>query len=206
MPAAALLLFALAGCTFVAPGTTVTNNVEATQEPYAIDHSTVVEALGAVPEGEPMTPERTAEYIERFLDQQWQLVSVPYPDAMRPNVAPDNPPNGTVNDCVTAASGTPEQAAIARYVCMARFPSPPSSMLSHEQAAYIYDYWTGFVTPCYFNNGYDVQSPPPARDTFVAEWPLQHWAPVPVSDGEMVNGEAYDELEALCPGIPDELK
>jgi len=203
LPAAAAVLLALSGCTLMAPGSLAPT---ATPEPYRIEHSEVVEALGAVPEGEPMTPERTADFVSRFLDQQWELVSVPYPDAVRPTVAQEEDADGGINACISEASGTPKEAAIAQYVCFARFPSPPSNMLTHDQARYLYDYWTGFVVPCYRDNGFDVQGTPPARETFVAEWPLQHWAPMPVRDGESVYGDQYDELESLCPGVVDELR
>jgi len=204
LPAVALVLLALAGCTFVAPQPT-----PEPEEPYSIDQAAVLEVLGAVPEGEPMTPERTADFITRSLDRQWEGVVAQYPDAIRPEVAAEviNDVNGEAfRACMAPVEGGGRESALAAYICSARFPSAPSGMLTHDQAGYLYDYWTGFVMPCYAENGYPLEQSPPARADFVAEWPFQNWSPRPTSLGGEELIAAFEELDLLCPSVVDELR
>jgi hypothetical protein len=200
LPAVALVLLALAGCTFVAPEPT-----PQPEEPYSIDQAAVVEALGEVPEGEPMTPERTADFIQRFQDYRWQLVARSYPEAVRPAVTVVDTTGAGASACMSDGQML-EEGSLSDYVCLAQNPPVPSAALSDDQAGYLYDYWTGFVMPCYHENGYDAEFPPPTRDEFVARWPFQEWSPRPSNLGGEELIAAFAELDALCPSAPDELR
>ncbi|GAB3605781.1 hypothetical protein GCM10027413_11900 [Conyzicola nivalis] len=200
LPAVALALLALAGCTFVGPV-----ELKPESEPYTIKDGAVLAALGEVPEGEPMTPEREADFIARFQNYRWSIVTQSYPDAVRPTVTVADTTGAGVSACVSDGLQSSEQVALADYVCFAQNPPVPTSMLSSAQAGYLYDYWTGFVVPCYAEHGFEISADPPVRERFVAEWPFQNWAPTLANRGGEDAVAALAELEQFCPGVPDEL-
>jgi hypothetical protein len=195
-----LLLLALAGCTFVGP-----MEQKPEREPYAIREGDVLAILGEVPESEPMTPEREADFITRFQDFRWSIVTLSYPDAVRPAVTVTDTTGAGVTACISDGLESSEQVALADYVCFAQNPPVPDAMLSPAQAGYLYDYWTGFVVPCYTEHGYQITADPPARDRFVAEWPFQNWSPTLPNQGGEAAVAAVAELEQFCPGVPEEL-
>jgi hypothetical protein len=194
-----LLLLALAGCTFVGP-----MEQKPEREPYTIREGDVLATLGEVPESEPMTPEREADFITRFQDFRWELVSRSYPDAVRPAVTVVDTTGAGAPACMSDGSMS-EQNAISDYVCLAQNPPVPPAMLTDAQAGYLYDYWTGFVLPCYHENGYEIEAQPPTRDRFVARWPFQDWSPRPSTLGGEDIIELFAELDQFCPGTPEEL-
>ena len=202
LPALAVVLLGLTACTFVAAGPPERT---ATPQPYAIDQRAVAEALGPVPEGEPMTPERAADFIQRFQDYRWELVAQSYPHAVRPAVTVVDTTGSGVTACVSDGSMMVEEVALSDYVCFAQNPPVPPAALSDEQAAYLYDYWTGFVVPCYAENGYEMEQQPPSRDYFVTHWPFQNWSPRPSTLGGKEIIDIYQQLDGLCPSTPEEL-
>jgi hypothetical protein len=197
-PVVALVLLALAGCTFVEP-----TGDEPESEPYSIREGAVLAELGEVPESEPMTPERAADFIARFQDYRWTIVTRSYPDAVRPAVTVVDTTGADVASCMSDGVLS-EQSALSDYVCLAQNPPVPRAMLSDDQAGYLYDYWTRFLVPCYEANDHPIDESPPARNDFVARWPFQEWSPRPSTAGGEDVIAAYAELEQFCPGAPEE--
>jgi hypothetical protein len=108
LPVAAVVLLALAGCTFVAPGSMNAGSVDDGESAESdIDRSAVIEALGPPPPFEDPTPERTAEYNARLVAEQWTAVAVNYPDAQRPDVQALAPADDEelLNECRKAVIG-----------------------------------------------------------------------------------------------------
>lgn len=214
LPVVAVVLFALSGCTFVAPGSSVGSDdstTEATVKTVVIDQADVRNALGPVPPDPEFTPALVDDYVARSLDWQWANLLTSFPNAQRPDVVEiervtgDNPRRTQCGDVARAAGLDPQSFAIAAFVCAAEYPSIPNGTLSQDQAGYLYDYWTGFVLPCYAAAGYPDKSAPPTREYFAANWPFQNWSPQPKSGGYVVGGPEYDTLIANCPGFPDGL-
>ncbi|WP_411699504.1 hypothetical protein [Conyzicola sp.] len=201
LPAVALVLLALAGCTLAEPGAAAPTK---TAQPYAIDQGEVAKTLGEVPEGEPMTPERTADFITRFQDCRWELVTRSYPEAVRPAVTVADTTGAGARACMSDGLIS-EENAMSDYVCLAQNPPVPPAALTDAQAGYLYDYWTGFVLPCYHENGYEVEAQPPIRADFVARWPFQNWSPRPSTLGGEDIIELFAELDQFCPDTPDGL-
>ena len=207
LPAAALVLLALvgctlAGCTLVAPGSVNAGSVDKGESPVsAIDQSAVTEALGAIPPFEDPTPARTADYNARFADEQWTAVVVNYPDAQRPDVEALDPVDDEepINECRKAVTGDGVTAAVAQYSCYVRHPTVPRGVLSYDQAAYLYDYWTRFVLPCYADHGFAPVSDPPSRDDFATAWPFASWRPNPLRSGQPPTDPEHQLVESLCP-------
>ncbi|MCZ4501183.1 MAG: hypothetical protein JWQ74_3740 [Marmoricola sp.] len=204
LAAAVLAALTLAGCTFVGPADEQPADERPAAEPYSIKHGAVLAALGPVPQGEPMTPERTADFIQRFQDYRWELVAKLHPDAVRPAVTVVDTTGASVAACMSNGEMS-EQAALSDYVCLAQNSAVPSAALSDEQAGYLYDYWTGFVVPCYAANDHEVHESPPTRDEFVTRWPFQQWSPRPATLGGEEVIAAFEELDQFCPTTIDEL-
>jgi hypothetical protein len=207
LPAVALVLLALSGCTLMPPGSGRTS----TGEPSVtvIDQAAVLEELGPVPPAPELTEAVLDDYLARSLDWQWANVVRNYPHAERHEVAEierasgSNPRAMQCADEARAAGLDPQAFAVAVYTCAAQFPSLPTGTLSRDQARYLYDYWTRFVVPCYADAGYPDTSTPPTREFFAANWPFQNWAPQPKLDNHAVGGPEFDTVLANCPGFPD---
>ena len=215
MPAAALILLALAGCTAAPqpePSPTPT-------QPFAlaIDPADVLDALGPLPPDEPPSAERMAAFRQTLSDVAWNAISSSYPDAERytgpATYLPDAQVNTAVENCVAQQGlalpegGTSDEAlvkasSLARYVCAQQFVVERGPGLSERQVAYLYDYQTEFVLPCYSEKGYPVLTPPIARAEYVAKWPFQYWSPEPSRIDAM--GVEYDQLNLMCPAVPEE--
>ena len=215
MPVAALVLLALAGCTAAPqpePSPTPT-------QPFAlaIDPDVVLDALGPLPPDEPPSAERMAGFRQTLSDMAWNAISSSYPDAVRytgpATYLPDAQVNSAVEDCVAQQGlalpegGTSDEAlvkasSLARYVCTQQFVVERGPGLSERQVAYLYDYQTEFVLPCYSEKGYPVLTPPIARAEYVAKWPFQYWSPEPSRIDAM--GVEYDQLNLMCPAVPEE--
>jgi hypothetical protein len=201
---------ALAGCTVVGPGSALT----ATSEPSmtVIQDAAVLEALGPVPPAPEITEAVLDDYLARSLDWQWANILRSYPNAERPDIVEieratgSNPRSMQCADEARVGNLDSQAFAIAVYSCGAEFPSLPDGTLSRDQARYLYDYWTGFVVPCYADAGFPDTSTPPTREFFAANWPFQNWSPQPKLDNHLIGGPEFDTVIANCPGFPDGMK
>jgi hypothetical protein len=184
---------------------------------YPIDMDAVRAELGPVPDVPP-SPAELASDRRRLADEQWANALASFPGLARPDAefveALDSAEQAVrVAACADAASesarnaaGTTDPAAIrvAQYVCGVQYPVATGGGISDVQTAYVYDYWTGFVLPCYDAAGYDVSGAVPTKEDFVAAWPNQGWAPWnAVADGPPL--DVLDELDIPCPAVLDEL-
>jgi hypothetical protein len=217
--AAGLAVVALTGCTTSAA--TVSPTPEPTQAfALRISPDDVLEKLGPPPPNVPLTPERTEQLGVSASDQAWKQFSSRHPDVPRPDIAVVeyvDPARyfAVIEECVAArgatlpADGSADYAAnvandLASYECGVQYPAQTKNTLSEEQAGYLYDYWNEFVVPCHDEAGYPGGSEPPTRDYFVAHWPYQGWAPIALKGGQPMMGLEMDQLELMCPGVPDE--
>jgi hypothetical protein len=189
------------------------------EQPFAlaISDEAVIEALGPVPADEETSPERLAAFRETEADRAWRGISSLYPDAVRATAEPTYLPAAEAaaarKTCLAEQGlelpegGTDDQALVkastlAAYACQQRFADERGPGLSERQVAYLYDYQTKFVLPCYAEKGHTVTRPPITRDEYIAQWPFQNWTPEP-SDIDVMTIE-YDQLNLMCPGVPDE--
>ena len=177
------------------------------EQPFAlaISDEAVLEGLGPLPANEEFTPEREDDFVQRSADSHWSSVVRAYPDSVRPEVAEIDRTSGgspAALECQQASTGTPQEVAIAGYVCARQHVTIPNGTLSERQVAYLYDYQTQFVLPCYETTGHAATTPPIPRDQYIATWPFQNWGPYP-SDIDMMTVE-YDQLNLMCPAVPDE--
>jgi len=188
------------------------------EQPFAlaISDEAVLEALGPLPADEEPSAERLAAFRHLQADRAWQGISSQYPDAVRATAEPTYLPGAEAETARKACladqglelpvGGTDDQAlvkanSLATYDCAQRFVDDRGPGLSERQVAYLYDYQTQFVLPCYDENGHPSTIAPIARDQFVATWPFQNWGPYP-SDIDMMT-VAYDQLNLMCPAVPD---
>ena len=212
---AALGVLLVAGCS--APASPAPSPTPTQPFALAIDPAAVLEELGPLPPFEEPSPERLAAYRQTVADLAWASVSSSYPDAVRftgqPTYLPNTEANAAARACLAEQGlelpegGTDDQALVkastlARYTCTQQFVDEGGPGLSETQAAYLYDYQTAFVLPCYEDTGHPVVTPPIDRDDYIAKWPFQYWSPVP-SRIEMMTLE-YDQLELMCPAVPEE--
>ncbi|MET4582098.1 hypothetical protein ABIE21_001588 [Conyzicola nivalis] len=177
------------------------------EQPFAlaISDEAVLEALGPLPADEEFTPEQQNDFVQRSAEFHWTNVARGYPDAVRPEVVEIDRTTGgnpAALACQQASTGTPQEVAIAVYVCARQHVTIPDGTLSERQVAYLYDYQTRFVLPCYEEKGHAATIAPIDRDEFIATWPFQNWGPYP-SDIE-IGTVAYDQLNLMCPAVPDE--
>ena len=177
------------------------------EQPFAlaISDEAVLEALGPLPADEVFTREREDDFVQRSADSHWSSVTRDFPDSVRPDVAEiDRAAGGNpaAVECQQASTGTPQEVAIAGYVCARQHVTIPNGTLSEKQVAYLYDYQTQFVLPCYEETGHPATTPPISRDQFIATWPFQGWGPIPSKIDMMT--VAYDQLNLMCPAVPDE--
>ena len=189
------------------------------EQPYAlaISDEAVLEALGPLPADEETSPERLAAFRQSQSDRAWLAVSLQYPDAVRvtekPTYLPSAEARAAADTCLAESGselpegGTDDQSlveahVVAQYVCQQRFVDDRGPGLSEKQVAYLYDYQTQFVLPCYEEKGHPATTPAIPRDEYIAKWPFQYWAPEP-SKIDMMTVE-YDQLNLMCPAVPDE--
>ena len=203
IPAVVVAVILLSGCSAAA----TPDPAPSPTQPFAlaISDEAVREALGPIPGDEEFTPERVNDFVERSADFHWAGVVRGYPGSVRPEVAEIDRMTGgnpAALECQQAATGTPQEVAIAGYVCARQHVTVPNGTLSERQVAYLYDYQTQFVLPCYEEKGHPNTTAPIARDEYIASWPFQQWAPRP-SNLDMMTVE-YDQLNLMCPGIPEE--
>ena len=189
------------------------------EQPFAlaISDEAVLEALGPLPADEETSPERLAAFRQVQSDRAWKSISTMYPDAKRATAEPTYLPSAEAvaawRACLSdqgldlPEGGTDDQAlikanALATYDCQQRFVDERGPGLSERQVAYLYDYQTQFVLPCYEHEGHAATTAPIARDQFIATWPFQNWGPYP--SGIDVMTVDYDQLNLVCPAVPDE--
>lgn len=214
IPVVVLAVALLGGCVAGEPETSPTPT-----QPFAlaISDEAVREALGPIPANEEPSPERLAAFRQTMSDIGWAGISSQYPDAVRATEEPTYLPRAeaaAAADACLAETGLElpeggtddtalvEASVIAGYVCNQRFVGEEGPGLSEKQAAYLYDYQTRFVLPCYEQQGHPVTTAPIARDEYIAKWPFQYWSPEPsrLDPGTV----EYDQLNLVCPGVPDE--
>jgi len=210
---AVFVLLALAGCTAATPPS------PSLTQPFAlaIDHDAVVDALGPLPPDEVPGAERLAAFRRAIADLAWKAISASYPDAERyagpVGYLPDAAVAPAIAGCVAARGpalpegGTDDEAlakaaALTQYACSQQFVRESGPGLSAEQVGYLFDYQARFVLPCYAEKGHPALVQPIPRDEYVANWPFQSWSPEP--SGVDVMTVEYDQLELMCPSVPDE--
>ena len=209
----ALAVVLLSGCTTAAaPEPSPT-------QPFAlaIPDEAVREALGPIPADEETSPERLAAFRQVLADRAWAGISSRYPDAVRATAEPTYLPYADAAAARTSCladqglelpeGGTDDQAlvkasSLAAYACQQKFVDERGPGLSEKQAAYLYDYQTQFVLPCYKEKGHPVTKAPIPRDEYIAKWPYQFWVPEP-SNVDTMSLE-FDQLNLMCPAVPDE--
>jgi hypothetical protein len=219
-----LLAAALSACTIPSPG----GATEATPTPsptqafaLRIAPDDVVAELGPVPPYAEPSPERL-EHLRRLAEERaWAGLSRQYPGMPRPDAALVEyvePGQGLarVQRCIAergaelpadgSADGSQLEAnALATYVCGVQYPTRMQGLPTEEQTAYLYDYWTGFVVPCFADVGTPSAGEPPTREYFVENWPYQDWSPTPRDGGQPLTFLAIDQLDLMCPTTPEGL-
>lgn len=94
---------------------------------------------------------------------------------------------------------------IARYTCTARYPRNPREQepLTEAQLDLLYDYYTGEMTDCMREFGYDVP-PAPSRQEFRESYTTNPWLPHggAITETDPRRNAAF---EAACPQLPDGL-
>jgi hypothetical protein len=86
---------------------------------------------------------------------------------------------GQTEDGGTAlgASAETEEGEVGMYFCSnVAYPQRPPSP-SPERAGYIYDYYVGYLVPCFEAHGVKQGSASPTRDQYIAEFTHQTWGP-----------------------------
>lgn len=167
------------------------------------------------------------QLIQDQLDQMWSQVESQYPELARPSVEivrlvslEDWAP--TMAECLSAAGfadvsagedgslewGSVPQAQasafeLARYTCSAQFPQDPKFLrpLTGEQLGRLYDYYTGDLTACLTELGYEVPAPP-SRQEFQDTYATSPWLPFSEAAEQATAAGASAELAAACPQLP----
>jgi hypothetical protein len=181
----------------------------------------VVAELGPMPAHAEPTPERLERLRQIAQERAWAGLARQYPGMPRPDAALVEyvePGDGLTRGqrCIAergaelpadgSADGPQLQAnAVATYVCGVQYPTRMRGLLTEEQTAYLYDYWTGFVLPCFEEVGTPSTAKPPTREYFIDNWPYQDWAPSPTDEGQPLTFLATDQLDLMCPATPDGL-
>ncbi len=169
--------------------------------------------------------------INSLLDEKWEALQARYPSATRPDV--EIVRIVTANEWASAISqclideGFPYVEAkpdggvqwldvptaqmqgfdIARFTCSAMYPRDPSHQepLTEAQLDWLYNYYTGEMTECLTELGYDVPPPPSAqafRETYYTDHP---WLPFSDAYRQVQSQKEYDTLATTCPQAPDEI-
>jgi len=152
----------------------------------------------------------------------WDLLDPPDVTLVRWTTMADNGPTiaACLRDAGFDALGTgstidypsgigPAQATafhLAFYVCDAQYSMHPkyTQAWTADQWGLLYDYWSEWYTPCVKTLGVTV-SPPPTRDTFVAQALQAHLAWDPTSDAALGYASSPTKdylLNETCPVYP----
>lgn len=99
------------------------------------------------------------------------------------------------------APGQDEAQAIAKYTCDLQYPVEQTKV-TDAQLRILYDYNVGELVPCLEGQGYPV-SQAPSFTTYKASYETQPW--VPYSDVPAMSQDQFDELNRVCPQLPEEL-
>ncbi|WP_167047114.1 hypothetical protein [Salinibacterium sp. ZJ454] len=190
-----LAVIGVAGC--ATRGTPASDPIE-TPAPLAV--TVPMPDLGPAPVRDRPADEQAETLRLAQLDSAWERVVAAHPNAVRPDVTfagfvTSEQHTEVVSACFTEmavpfglstdADGTVngmewttdlEEHAVGAYVCQARHSTRPTGPPTDAQLAWMYDYLTQFLVPCYEANG--IENPPaPPREDFIAGWPNLGWFP-----------------------------
>lgn len=180
--------------------------------------------LGPSPAPSPMSDAEREQARLDDADRRWATLLLTYPAAVRPEVAFEGyldvtPMFARIKSCLydhgvpvdegtdamsgelVSVSGIPstQQQAIDDFACVTATPFTPAPPVNAEQLAYLYDYLTQYIVPCYEANGVTDIPAAPTKQFFVDNWPNQNWFPSGVTD-EVDVAFTY-ALEDACPMV-----
>lgn len=146
--------------------------------------------FGDWPDLVPYTPEERetaraweARYFRETTLAQFPAIPLPevafeaYDDAARATCLADAGVTVVVDawGLPVGMSGTAETATVL-YTCYVRFPVEPHIRPPDRTIRFAWEYWTGFLAPC-FEAHRIPQTAPPSEDEFFATYPRQGWGP-----------------------------
>jgi hypothetical protein len=217
-----VLVLALTGCS-AASGAPASRTPTPSATPLAV--SVPTPDLGPSPQPTALSDAQAEQLRLAQRETSWQGVLAQYPNAVRPDVPFDGylvqademtvmsacykehsvpvgygyPIGAKKGDPPTSVGGEAnnEQQAIGLYFCGAEHPGRPTAPLRPDQLAWMYDYMTEFLVPCYEAKGITVP-PAPSKQAFVSTWPNQNWFPSP---GMTANPDKDAAIAKACPPL-----